>query len=95
MIPSTSAIIVLLAAVSLHRVGLGLLMIVAFSLGMAGVLAGVGLALVYSRGLIDRIGSGGRLVGGFTRALPLVTALVIVLSGLVVTVRSALQVGSL
>jgi nickel/cobalt transporter (NicO) family protein len=40
--PSASALVILLAAISLHRLGFGLLLILAFSAGMAAVLAGVG-----------------------------------------------------
>ena len=49
LIPCPSALVVLLAAISQHEVGLGLLLIVAFSLGLAGTLTGLGLAVVYAR----------------------------------------------
>ena len=42
LIPCPSALVVLLAAISQHEVGLGLLLIVAFSLGLAGTLTGLG-----------------------------------------------------
>jgi hypothetical protein len=46
----------LLAAVSLDRIGLGLLLIVAFSVGLAAVLALVSLALLYSRRVFEWLG---------------------------------------
>ena len=46
LIPCPSALVVLLAAISQHEVALGLLLIVAFSLGLAGTLTGLGLAVV-------------------------------------------------
>lgn len=53
LVPSPSTLVVLLAAVSLHRIGLGILLIVAFSVGLAAVLAAVSLALIYARRLLD------------------------------------------
>ncbi len=54
IIPCPAALVVLLSAVSLHRVGLGLFLIVAFSLGLAGVLIAVGLVMVRARHLLSR-----------------------------------------
>jgi nickel/cobalt exporter len=48
LLPCPSALVVLLSAIYLHRVGYGLLLIVAFSLGLASVLTGIGLAFVYA-----------------------------------------------
>ena len=55
LVPSVSALVILLAAISLHRVGFGLLLILAFSGGMAMVLTGIGLLLVYTRKVMERI----------------------------------------
>ena len=79
LIPCPSALVVLLGAISQHEVALGLLLIVAFSLGLAGTLTGLGLAVVYARKLIPRLsvprfGMAGRLAA----ALPAASALVIV-----------------
>ena len=46
LLPCPSALVVLLAAISLHRVAFGLLLIVAFSLGLALSITGVGLVAV-------------------------------------------------
>jgi len=54
--PSPSALIVLLAAVSLDRIPLGVGLIVAFSVGLAAVLAAVSLGLVYARRMAERFG---------------------------------------
>ena len=48
LVPSVAALVILLAAISLHRIGFGLTLILAFSVGMATVLAGLGLLLVYA-----------------------------------------------
>ena len=55
LLPCSSAIVVMLSAISLHRVGFGLVLIVAFSAGLAGVLTGIGFALVYGRRIIARV----------------------------------------
>jgi len=54
IIPCPAALVVLLSAVSLHRVGLGLFLIVAFSAGLAAVLIAIGIAMVKARSLLSR-----------------------------------------
>jgi ABC-type nickel/cobalt efflux system permease component RcnA len=75
---------VLLAAISLHRIGLGLALIVAFSAGLALSIAGVGLAAILAKRTFARFGLQGRVVG----LLPAVSALVIVIAGAAMTVRA-------
>ena len=55
MVPSVSALILLLGSISLGRPAYGIALTVAFGVGMAVVLVGVGVALVHARGLLDRI----------------------------------------
>jgi nickel/cobalt transporter (NicO) family protein len=76
LFPSPSALIVLLAAFQLHRVGLGLALIGAFSVGLASTLTAVGLALVYGRRVVERRGLLPAL-----RLLPLASAAAIVVLG--------------
>ena len=54
IVPCPAALVVLLGAFSLHRVGFGLFLIVAFSLGLAAVLIAIGLLMVYARQFIAR-----------------------------------------
>jgi ABC-type nickel/cobalt efflux system permease component RcnA len=75
---------VLLAAISLHRVALGLLLIVAFSAGLALSITGIGLAAILAKRTFRRVEAPGRLIG----LLPAVSALVIVLAGTAMTVRA-------
>ncbi len=66
LIPSTNALIILLAAINVDRPAYGLVLVVAFGLGMAVVLGGVGLALVVARDRLDRLPSAsslGRVAG--------------------------------
>jgi ABC-type nickel/cobalt efflux system permease component RcnA len=55
IIPSTNALIILLATIATGRAVYGLVLVVAFGLGMAIVLGGVGLALVLARSRIERL----------------------------------------
>jgi ABC-type nickel/cobalt efflux system permease component RcnA len=84
LIPCPTALVVLLAAISLHRVGYGLVLIVAFSLGLAAAMTGIGLLAVSAKKLAGRLRLDGRLV----RALPALSAAVILVLGLVMTVRA-------
>jgi nickel/cobalt exporter len=84
LIPCPSALVVLLAAISQHEVALGLLLITAFSLGLACTLTLLGLAVVYARKLIPPRLAAGRLAA----ALPAASALLIVGVGFVLTVNA-------
>ena len=84
LIPCPTALVVLLAAISLHRVGYGLVLILAFSLGLAAAMTGIGLLAVSAKKLAGRL----RLEGRVVRALPAVSAAVILVLGLVMTVRA-------
>jgi ABC-type nickel/cobalt efflux system permease component RcnA len=84
LIPCPSALVVLLAAVSQHEVALGLLLIVAFSLGLAGTLTALGLAVVYAGRATSRL-SVPAWVG---TALPALSALVIVVAGIALTAKA-------
>ena len=88
LIPCPSALVVLLGAISQHQVGLGLLLITAFSVGLAATLSVLGLAVVYARGLLARLNFGGE----FAAVLPSLSAVVIVAAGLVLTVHGIGQV---
>jgi nickel/cobalt exporter len=84
LLPCPSALVVLLAAISLHRIGLGLLLIVAFSAGLALSIAGIGLAAILAKRTFARVGLQSRVIG----LLPAVSALVIVIAGAAMTVRA-------
>lgn len=89
LLPCPSALIVLLGSIALGRIGLGLLLVLAFSLGLAGTLTGVGLLLVYARRLFERlnVGKGGLIM----RLLPAASALFITLAGVGIAVQAFLQ----
>ena len=81
IIPCPAALVVLLSAVSLHRVGLGLFLIVAFSLGLAAVLIGIGIVMVKAKGLLSRWRSDAPWM---QKWLPLVSASAMFLAGLAI-----------
>ena len=89
ILPCPSALVVLLAAISLHRVGYGLLLVIAFSAGLAGVLTTVGLAFVYAGRLLKSTGGFGRLA----RVLPVLSALVITCAGIAICYQALDQAG--
>ena len=88
LLPCPSALVVLLAAISLHRIALGLVLIVAFSAGLALTITGIGLVAVLARSTFRRIGFDGPLV----RLLPAASALVILAAGLAMTLRAVPKV---
>lgn len=90
IVPCPAALVVLLGAVSLHRVGLGLFLIVVFSLGLAAVLISIGLLMVYARQFLARWNSDGSLV---KRWLPVVSATCMLLLGVGITFRAFLTTG--
>jgi ABC-type nickel/cobalt efflux system permease component RcnA len=89
LLPCPSALVVLLAAISLHRVAFGMLLVVAFSVGLALTITGIGLVAVLARGAFRRFSFDGRVVS----LLPTASALVIVAAGLVMTLHALPEVG--
>jgi ABC-type nickel/cobalt efflux system permease component RcnA len=84
LIPCPSALVVLLGAIAQHQVGLGLVLILAFSLGLATTLTGLGIAVVYAKRVLTRV----RLPGRLVTALPAASAVLIVGVGVVLTAQS-------
>jgi ABC-type nickel/cobalt efflux system permease component RcnA len=84
LIPCPSALVVLLGAIAQHQVALGMILIVAFSFGLAATLTALGLIVVYAQRLTARVNFSGKLV----QALPAASAAVIVIVGCVLTVQA-------
>jgi nickel/cobalt transporter (NicO) family protein len=85
LLPCPTALVVLLAAISLHRVTYGLVLIVAFSLGLAGMITAIGFLAVAAKRTFGRMSFDGPVV----RALPAVSACIILGLGIAMIVRSA------
>jgi nickel/cobalt transporter (NicO) family protein len=88
LLPCPSALVVLLSAIALHRIGLGLALIVAFSFGLALTITSIGLLAVLARRAFTRL----RLDGAFVRALPAASALLILALGVGITVKALPEV---
>jgi ABC-type nickel/cobalt efflux system permease component RcnA len=84
LLPCPSALVVLLSAIALHRVGLGLAFIVAFSIGLAATITAIGLMAVLAQRTFGRLSLNGRVA----RALPAVSAALILGVGVVITARA-------
>ncbi len=91
MIPCPGALVVLLSAVALQRIAFGLLLIVAFSVGLAAVLVSVGLLLVSARGSLQRWSGGGVWV----TYLPFLSPLVMTPVGVLLVLRALSDTGLL
>jgi nickel/cobalt exporter len=84
IVPCPTALVVLLAAISLHRVGYGLVLILAFSVGLAASITAIGLIAVTAKRAFSRMSLDGRLI----KALPAVSAFVVLALGLAMTIRA-------
>lgn len=80
IVPCPSALVLLLSAIALHQAAYGIVLLAAFSLGLATVLVAIGLVAVYACQWLNRLPSGGVL-----RHLPVASAIVIILAGAVLT----------
>jgi ABC-type nickel/cobalt efflux system permease component RcnA len=85
IIPCPAALVVLLSAFALHRIGLGFFLIVAFSIGLAGVLIGFGMAMVYARRFMTRLQIDGPLT---RRWLPVASSAFITTLGLILAIQA-------
>jgi nickel/cobalt transporter (NicO) family protein len=86
LVPCPSALVVLLSAIALGRVGLGLILLVAFSLGLAGVLMGIGLVVLYAKHLLPD--SKKSPAHPMFRLIPVFSAAIIVCVGIIMTAAS-------
>lgn len=89
LLPCPSALVVLLSAIALHRVGYGLLLVVAFSIGLATTLTVVGLMFVFASHFFKRSISQSRIL----QSLPVLSALVIAGAGAAICYEALAQIG--
>jgi len=87
LIPSTSALLILLGSIAAGRPAFGFVLVVAFGLGMALVMSGIGLALVLARGRLDRF-DGSTTLGRLSGYVPLAAACIVLALGLYLTVQA-------
>jgi nickel/cobalt exporter len=87
LIPSTSALLILLGSIVAGRPVFGFALVIVFGLGMALVMTGVGLAMVFARTRLDRLPSGSGF-GRLARLAPLLAAVVVLAFGLYLTAQA-------
>lgn len=85
IVPCPAALVVLLSAVALHRIAFGLFLILAFSIGLAAVLIGIGLLMVYARRFMAGVSGEGRII---TRWLPITSSVFITVLGFAIAFRA-------
>lgn len=88
ILPCPSALLVMLGSITLGRIGFGLALVLAFSLGLAAVLTGIGLMFVYGRVRLQKA----NLMLPCWRGWSAVSALVVLLIGLGMTGRALQQI---
>jgi len=91
MIPSVSALLVLIGSISIGRPAWGVVLTIAFGIGMAAVLVGIGFGLVYARRLVERIPQTRSLDLG--RRVPILSAVVVLLAGFLIAGQGVIGLG--
>jgi ABC-type nickel/cobalt efflux system permease component RcnA len=81
----------MLGAIALGRIAFGLVLIVAFSAGLAAVLTAIGLVFVHARRWFDHLPVDGRIA----RYAPVASALVVSVAGLLIVAQALAQMGVL
>jgi ABC-type nickel/cobalt efflux system permease component RcnA len=84
LVPCPEALGIMLIAIGLNRILFGLGLIVAFSLGLAVVLIVIGILLVRSKSVLERLGGVG---GRWQHVLPLASAIIVTILGLGIVIK--------
>lgn len=90
LVPSPSALVVLLGAIAIHRVWFGVVLVVLYGFGMAATLTAAGLLLVRARASFSSSSSGP--LARVSRLVPAIASGAVILAGSVLTVRAVTQV---
>ncbi|NQE36391.1 nickel/cobalt transporter [Microcoleus asticus] len=88
LLPCPSALVMLLSASALGNVGLGMTLVVAFSLGLALVLSAIGLILVYAKRNFDKLPKQITAV----KFLPAISAMFVMFLGLGITGQAMFKI---
>ena len=87
LIPSANALVILLVSIAAGRPAFGFVLVVAFGLGMAVVMGGIGLVMTVARGRLDRVGASTPL-GRASAYLPLMASVVVFSFGVFLTIQA-------
>ena len=99
LIPCPSALLLLLSSIALGQVGYGLILVLSFSLGLASVLTGLGLLLIYSKHLFKRLpiekwtDQKSFKLKWMMNVIPIATATAITFIGLIISIQALWQIG--
>lgn len=89
LIPCPSALVVMLGAIALNRIGFGLILVLIFSLGLAGALTAIGMIFIYAGRFFERFPSQGKVL----QLLPVVSALVVSAIGVAISIKALADIG--
>lgn len=89
LVPCPAALVLLLGAISLGRLEFGIVLVVAFSVGLAVVLTGIGLLMIYARKAFERYSFEARV----PRLVPIVSASIVTLAGLGIALGALVRTG--
>jgi len=95
LLPCPAALVLLLGAIAVNKTALGLILVIAFSLGLSAVLTGLGLTLVYAKNWFKQSPSSPRFVKispRFVKILPALSAIGITLIGTGISTQAFIQV---
>ncbi len=87
LVPCPSALILMLSAIAFGRPGLGLLLLVGFSTGLAAVLMAIGFLVIYAKHLLPNTQTA--MKRPMFRLIPVFSAVVVICLGLAMTAVSA------
>jgi nickel/cobalt exporter len=86
LVPCPAAMVLLLSAIAIGRVGLGLVLLIAFSLGLAGVLMAIGMLVIHAKSWLPESSKTGQ--HPLLRFAPVASAFVILCVGVLMTAAS-------
>ena len=86
LVPCPAAMVLLLSAIAIGRVGLGLVLLIAFSLGLAGVLMAIGMFVIYAKSWLPDSSKNGQ--HPILRFAPVASAFIILCVGILMTAAS-------
>ena len=90
MIPTPTAVVVLLGATAIGRAWFGVLLVVSYGIGMAITLVAAGLLLSWARNRFEMKARGERMLR-LAAAIPIATAVVVTASGLWLVAKAAVS----
>jgi ABC-type nickel/cobalt efflux system permease component RcnA len=86
LVPCPAAMVLLLSAIAIGRIGLGLVLLLAFSLGLAGVLMAIGMLVIHAKNWLPESAKSGQ--HPILRFAPIASAFVILCVGMLMTAAS-------